>query len=168
MTGDRLLRLYPRAWRERYGDEFLALVGDEPLSARHTIDILAGAIDARLSRTASTPDQSSASPAGGNASMSALKAKLCEKEAAFTIRDSLLGAAIVIGVSIAAVLLSKALEGVGYDAAGEAITLFGASGGLLISMPFWLTKGQSTRVQAVIVGVPLVMLASLSIFVALK
>lgn len=100
--------------------------------------------------------------------MNALKAKLCEKEAAFTTRDSLLGAAIVIGVSIAAVLLSKAFEGAGYAAAGEAITLFGTSAGLLISLPFWLTKGQPARAQAVVVGVPLVLLASIAVFTAMK
>lgn len=43
-----LLRLYPRAWRERYGDEFLALIEDAGLSARQLCDLLGGALDARL------------------------------------------------------------------------------------------------------------------------
>ncbi len=43
-----LLRLYPRAWRQRYEAEFLAMLEDRPPSLRDRIDILRGAIDARL------------------------------------------------------------------------------------------------------------------------
>jgi hypothetical protein len=43
-----LLRLYPRAWRERYGDEFLALMSSHAPGPRLLIDIVAGAIDAHL------------------------------------------------------------------------------------------------------------------------
>jgi len=96
--------------------------------------------------------------------MSALRARICEKP--FTTRDSLLGAAIVIGVSLAGVVVSNALEGRGYAAAGEAVALFCTTGGLLISMPFWLTKKQSARAQAVVVGVPLVLLAAIAVFTA--
>lgn len=48
MRADRLLHLYPRPWRERYGDEFLALVGDRPVRLPQIIDIVSGAIDAHL------------------------------------------------------------------------------------------------------------------------
>lgn len=44
----RLLRLYPRAWRERYGEEFAALLGERPASPRDTFDIVLGALDAHL------------------------------------------------------------------------------------------------------------------------
>ena len=43
-----LLRLYPRAWRDRYGDEFLALLESCPLSLGMVGDICLGAVDARL------------------------------------------------------------------------------------------------------------------------
>lgn len=43
-----LLRLYPRAWRERYGDELLALLEDRPPSPLDLIDLARGAFDARL------------------------------------------------------------------------------------------------------------------------
>ena len=47
MRSDRtacvLLRLYPRAWRARYGDEFLALVEDQGLSWRGVADVVAAA-----------------------------------------------------------------------------------------------------------------------------
>lgn len=44
----RLLRLYPASWRERYGDEFLSLLADRPPTVRDSVDIVRGALDARL------------------------------------------------------------------------------------------------------------------------
>lgn len=43
-----ILRLYPRAWRERYGDELLALLEDRPPSTLDLVDLVRGAFDARL------------------------------------------------------------------------------------------------------------------------
>ena len=44
----RLIGLYPRAWRTRYEDEFLALLSDRPPDVLDRLDIVRGAIDARL------------------------------------------------------------------------------------------------------------------------
>ena len=44
----RLVHLYPSAWRERYGEEFEAFLEDCPLSPVQILDVVAGAIDARL------------------------------------------------------------------------------------------------------------------------
>ena len=46
MTASQLLPLYPRAWRDRYGEEFLATVGNGALHVQPIVDIVAGAIDA--------------------------------------------------------------------------------------------------------------------------
>ena len=43
-----LIRFYPAWWRERYGDEFEALLEERPLGPFDVADILLGAIDARL------------------------------------------------------------------------------------------------------------------------
>jgi hypothetical protein len=43
-----LLRLYPRAWRNRYEDEFAALLEQCPFSLSDLLDIFVGAIDAHL------------------------------------------------------------------------------------------------------------------------
>lgn len=45
-----LLRLYPRAWRERYADEVAAVLEQRPSSPWTLIDVLAGACDAHLHR----------------------------------------------------------------------------------------------------------------------
>jgi hypothetical protein len=43
-----LLRLYPREWRRRYGAELEELVASQPRSLQLVIDLLGGAVDARL------------------------------------------------------------------------------------------------------------------------
>ena len=43
-----LVRLYPTAWRERYGEEFLDLLEERPVGPFDVADVVLGAIDARL------------------------------------------------------------------------------------------------------------------------
>jgi uncharacterized protein involved in exopolysaccharide biosynthesis len=44
-----LIRLYPKAWRERYGEEFEALLEDSSPGAPETFDLLRGAVKMQLS-----------------------------------------------------------------------------------------------------------------------
>ncbi len=44
-----LLRLYPAAWRERYEEEFCALLDECPSNLSVIVDLLLGALDAHLS-----------------------------------------------------------------------------------------------------------------------
>ena len=44
----RLVALYPRGWRDRYEVEFLAMLSERPPDPLDRIDIVRGAIDARL------------------------------------------------------------------------------------------------------------------------
>lgn len=48
MSPHRLVALYPAVWRDRYGDEFLALLEMRPSRRLDLIDIAWGAIDAHL------------------------------------------------------------------------------------------------------------------------
>lgn len=48
MSPTDLVRLYPRAWRGRYEDEFLALLEAAPPTRRDRLDIARGALDAHL------------------------------------------------------------------------------------------------------------------------
>jgi hypothetical protein len=42
-----LLRLYPRSWRARYGEEFLDLLEQRPISPSDVLDVVVSAVDAR-------------------------------------------------------------------------------------------------------------------------
>lgn len=48
MNPRRLVSLYPSAWRERYEDEFLALLEDRPPRLKDVLDIVWGSIDAHF------------------------------------------------------------------------------------------------------------------------
>ncbi len=43
-----LLRLYPARWRERYGEEFAAVLASQRASPGLVLDVLGGAVDAHL------------------------------------------------------------------------------------------------------------------------
>jgi hypothetical protein len=44
----RIVRLYPAAWRERYEAEFLALLDEHPPTLLDRLDVVRGAVDARM------------------------------------------------------------------------------------------------------------------------
>jgi hypothetical protein len=50
-----LVRLYPRRWRDRYGEEFEALLEQQSATVGAAADIILGAVDAHL--TANAPEQ---------------------------------------------------------------------------------------------------------------
>jgi len=89
-----LLRLYPRDWRERYGDEFLALLESKPPDLLDRVDIVRGAVDARLhpqERPAGEPEPPP--PADGRVS------------------DRGLGLAIAFGAALVVVAMVVAING---------------------------------------------------------
>lgn len=53
----RLVTLYPAAWRSRYGDEFLAVLTSRPPSLGDRVDIVRGAVDARLHPQLPAPER---------------------------------------------------------------------------------------------------------------
>lgn len=48
MLTSSLLQLYPRAWRDRHADEMRAILEDRPPTLGDRIDLVRGALDARL------------------------------------------------------------------------------------------------------------------------
>jgi hypothetical protein len=76
----RLLRWYPRAWRDRYGDEFAELLlsdmAERPRSLSRTLDVARGGIVARLANAGlcGSPVAAAADATGGLASAASLAA----------------------------------------------------------------------------------------------
>lgn len=162
---ERLLRLYPRAWRARYSEEFLAAFDGAPLGVQGVIDIVSGAIDAWLSTDVrQTTMASRVAPTGGG-SMT-LKAILgCErKQSRVTPRDGVMGAGVMLSVSVLFTLLSTMAARNGLPLASEFFSglLFPAS--FTLSMPFWLMKGQPWKAQLAIVGGTLLILVLPALF----
>ena len=155
MTADRLLRLYPRAWRERYGEEFLEFVGPGRLRPQQVIDIVSGAVDAHLSREV----RSRTAPDGRGALMlTSLKVACARTRSPISRRDGAIGATVMIVATIVFVALATILKRQGWESAGEAVLSLSFSASLLLAMPFLWLKGHSWKAQAFLVGVPMLIL----------
>jgi hypothetical protein len=151
MTSQRLLGLYPRAWRERYGDEFLEMVGPGPLQLQQIIDIVSGAIDAWLSSDVRGAARATAQSTGGAAMVKTVS--VCEKnQVRYTKRDGVIGGAIILLGSILSVIVGAALKRRGYEELSQAVMVNGYLLAMNVSMPFWLLKGQPIRAQVAIIG----------------
>jgi hypothetical protein len=158
MKADRLLRLYPRAWRDRYGDEFLALLGDRPVRLPQIIDIVSGAIDAHVSSDirAMASRGHVTHIQGGTAVMEALKQScIHDKPAILSKRDAWIGASVMVAGSIVLSALGIWFNRAGFETFGEAVKAAAFPVSVLLSMPFTFVKGRSWKAQCVLVGLPL-------------
>ena len=159
MSGRWLVRLYPRAWRERYGEEMSAMLEQMRLTPAAIIDLVAGAIDARVAPHR-IPASQTASGIDKEKAMFTNIMKRCAAGPALSTRDQAIGAAVMLGSSlifaIAYVLAARRYPG------NELVDAFGIMAfpaALLLSMPFTYVSGHSRITQAIIVGVCLVILA---------
>jgi hypothetical protein len=84
---------------------------------------------------------------------------VCERSGLrYTTRDALLGAAVmVVGTALFAAL-GVAVRRQGWMFAGDILTSTAFTASLMLSMPFWLMKGQPRKAQVTIVGATLVLL----------
>ena len=152
MTAERLLRLYPRPWRGRYGEEFLVVAGRGWLSLQQVIDITSGAIDAWLSSDVRNATRAISTATSGGSTMT-VRTMICRKSAArYTTRDGLIGAGVMLAGTIVFVVIAIVLRRAGWQAAGEMARSLAFPVSMTISMPFWMMKGQPWRAQVVIVG----------------
>jgi hypothetical protein len=156
---ERLLRLYPRAWRARYGEEFLSTVGRESLRPQQVIDIISGTIDAWLSADVwRAATASRVAPGGGGPSMPKSLMICGRNQARYTTRDGLIGAGVMLGATLVFMALGIAARRQGWTATGEVLVSLSFPGSMMLSMPFWLMKGQPWKAQLVIVGGTLTLL----------
>jgi hypothetical protein len=163
-----LVRLYPRAWRERYGDEFSALLREQRWSFGLLVDVLAGAIDARVEpqRSAARAPREALREAEGDKRMFArmMKLKCAGYGPQVTARDQWTSLAIQLGgtVVLAAtwMWLRAIYRGNPYLEAGSFLTFLAP---FVLSMPFNSLKGRSREAQAAIVGGTLALLLAIAL-----
>lgn len=161
-----MLRLYPRQWRERYGGEMAAMLEDVPLTPPSILDLLAGAIDARVS-----PQLTWSRHAGGPPEKETLMfsnmMKRCALGPDVTPQDRWLGSTVMLGLTVifAVAYVAAASYFRGNDLV-DALGIMAFPAALFLSMPFTYLKGHSRISQFVIVGGCLALLAGASIVAA--
>jgi hypothetical protein len=125
-----LVRLYPRAWRLRYEEEFLELLQAQAPSLRLWFDVVAGAMDAHLYPQATFQTD--------------VEKKMhriaCGEEQSVSLGRSVAGALSIIGVSLVSVLVSMLFKGLGWDEACELVLLLGFPVATTLTMPLWTPK----------------------------
>ena len=138
-----ILRLYPRAWRARYGGELADLLAGRKMTPALFLDLLGGALDARLSPQKTTQ-------AFGGATMNARTSTLCSPgHPKITVRESLASAAAILLVALAMTtahfLLKKAY---GPTPAVEALLTSAFPVNLLMTCSALYVQHRSWRAQA--------------------
>jgi len=163
MTARGLLRLYPRAWRERYGEEFLESVGDAPVSPLTALDIVAGAIDAWWSKDVRQSTAGAAVSAGGSMTViEQIRRYSCARQE-ISKRDALIGAAIIVGGSFAGLALERLFIALGWPELGNAVPDVAFPAAFLVGTnAMWLNR-YSWRVRLVLSAIPTAILIAASI-----
>ena len=159
MSPHSLLHLYPRAWRERYADEFLAACGDDTLSFQQVIDILGGAIDARFA-----PQAHLAASNGGHTErvpMPAIMKEACASRASYTRQDAFKGAAVVVGGSLIFSLIAMFCYALRWNQAGRFFNALAFPASLILSNYFTFLKDMSPIARAVFIGATLLVIAAI-------
>lgn len=150
-----LIRLYPPAWRRRYGRELAELLATQPASFRTAIDLVAGAVDAWLNPQSSTT--ALAAESKGEAAMIAkmLQLRYTGNGSDYTGADALKAAGVTIGGTLAIVLaLNWVMAHYGKNDYLVAFRVVSWVGPLVFSKRYTVLKGRSGRVQAVLIGGP--------------
>lgn len=80
----------------------------------------------------------------------------------YTVRDGIIAAAVMLAATTILTTLGIAARRSGWPATGAALKDFSFLASLTLSMPFWITKGQPWKAQAVIVGGSLAFLVAIA------
>jgi hypothetical protein len=152
VTVQQLVRLYPRAWQARYGEEFVEMVGNNRLRVQQVVDIVSGAIDAWLSSDVRRATVATGGAREGGRVMSVHSLVCASSKARYTTRDALIGSIVMVLATLTFLVISIAARRTGFPASGEMLKGVAFPLSLLLSMPFWILKGQPWKAQVVIVG----------------
>jgi hypothetical protein len=140
-----LLRLYPKAWRERYGEELADLLARERLTPRLALDLLTGALDAQLHPQLAARTAPKAAGSSGGATVIGGFSFRCAATARTTTREDLRSALALAGstlvLAIAYVWLKRAVGSAPWVEALGQVALFGP----VLAYSVQLGAGNRTR-----------------------
>jgi hypothetical protein len=149
-----LIRLYPPAWRRRYGPELEELLAAEPVSFRTAVDLVAGAADAWINPQSSTA--ATAVDSKGDVMVPKMLRLRCAGHGPdYTRGDAVKAAGVTIGGTLVLMLgLMWARARFGENPYLESLLLVSWLLPFLFSQRYTDLKGRSGRVQALLIGVP--------------
>ena len=154
-----LLRLYPRAWRERYGAELADLLARERLTPRLALDLLTGALDAQLHPQLAARTAHKATGASGGATVIGGFSFRCAAVPGMTRREALNSALLFAGsalvLAVGWVWLKRAYGSTPWvDALGQ-VALFGPTLGYAVLLG---AKNRTSAARALLFAGLLVLL----------
>ena len=148
-----LIKLYPPAWRRRYGRELAELISTQPASFGTAMDLVAGAVDAWLNPQSSTAAMTADAKGAGAMVPRMLQLKCAGYGPNVTTADNLKAAALVIGGSLlAALAYTWATARYGTDPYVESLFLVSWLVFFVFSQHYTTLKGRRVPVQAVLIG----------------
>jgi hypothetical protein len=108
-TAERLLRWYPRPWRDRYGAEFTELlisdISERPQSLRRSLDVARGGVRARLADAGLAGFPPPVATAGAPAGMVAEQARQHQISASLGSFSCALGAFLVFAAALSSEII---------------------------------------------------------------
>jgi hypothetical protein len=158
-----LLKLYPPRWRQRYGEEFAALIASQRFSFFTVLDIIGGAIDAWTRPQSHLAPRTAPQSQGETIMLAKLMRLRCACHGPQpTTADAVKGAGVVIGGSALSVLAATWMQRQSVD---PVFTDTLMQGGWLIafvlSLPFTTLKGWPARIQVIFIGILLTVVVAL-------
>jgi hypothetical protein len=161
-----LVGLYPRAWRDRYADEVSVMLSGVPLTPASILDLVAGAIDARVAPQPIRGSDAAASPEKEKAMFTNLM-KRCAAGPDVTPQEKWLGTtAMLVLTFLFAVLYVLASWKYRDNEYVDAWGVMAFPAAMLLTLPLTYLKGHSRTSQVVIIGGCLLFLFIVSIVAA--
>lgn len=150
-----ILRLYPRPWRRRYGAEVADLLSGRGFSLAIAIDLIAGAIDARLH-----PAATLAAVAESHDKERTMLDKVAKLDCAalfgapdITRTDQWKATGVAIGMTVVLTLVWMGVHvRIGDNAYTDSLSIMPFIVALLYSMRYTYLKKRSTGAQAIFIG----------------
>jgi hypothetical protein len=148
-----LIRLYPPAWRRRYGRELADLIATQPASFGMAIDLVAAAVDAWLNPQSSTAADAADAKGAGAMVPKMLQLRCAGYGSNVTKADQWKAAAVTIGGTLAlALALTWGIARYGKNPYLESLLLVSWLLPFAFSQRYTSLKGRSGLVQAVLIG----------------
>jgi hypothetical protein len=148
-----LVRLYPPAWRRRYGRELADLIASHPSSLATAIDLIAGAIDAWLDPQSSASVSRTPETKGGGTMLAKMMRLGCAGYGpTITSADVWKSLVVTLGGTLALTVLwmwaSRRFQGNPFI---ESFALMAFLFPVLLGLRYTSLKGRSAAVQAIFI-----------------